>query len=313
METPLFTVVTVTYNSARWVRLAIESVLNSDFRDFEYIIADDCSTDDTWSIILEYKDPRIRAWRNEKNIGEYPNRNNTIRQARGRYLLFIDGDDILYKYTLRNLKEYIHAFPEAIMIWGVPSTSITFAVLPYQFEPTITMRLIYETHIPLAIIGFPETVFRVDMLKKIGYLPTKYAIGDTYIKKRLALEGPVLMVPMGFAFWRLSEEQASRRASKSFRGFLEGFEIDIEILTLSSLANKIELLQKVKGSFIRRLIKHTLFKGKLSTFFRLYRASALTFGDLRYVFKRFNNQFTPVNLISEPLQNDFHFKNRANA
>ena len=96
MPQPLFTVATITYNSSRWVRQAIESVLASSYTDFEYIISDDCSTDDTWDIIQEYKDGRIKAWRNQTNIGEYPNRNIVLRQAKGKYFLFIDGDDLTY-------------------------------------------------------------------------------------------------------------------------------------------------------------------------------------------------------------------------
>ena len=93
---PLFTIVTVSYNSEKWIAQAIESVLSSSFRDYEYIIADDCSTDKSWEIICKYDHPQIRNFRNENNIGEYFNRNKALEAARGKYLLFVDGDDILY-------------------------------------------------------------------------------------------------------------------------------------------------------------------------------------------------------------------------
>ena len=307
MSASLFTIATITYNSEKWVRQAIESVLASSYTDFEFLIADDCSTDNTWDIIQEYNDARIRSWRNEHNIGEYPNRNKVLSEASGEYLLFLDGDDILYKHTLRNLSEYIDAFPNAIMIWGVPSANIDFAVLPYQFDPEITLRLIYETTIPLAIIGFSETVFRINDLRNVGCLPNQYAIGDTYIKKRLALEGPVLMVPMGFAFWRRSEMQASQQASKNFKGFKEAFRIDLEILEQSQLQNKDKLLQLIKGSFIRRMIKHTVLKGRFHLFFLLFKVSGLTLLDFRFVLKRYRSDFSPASAISQPLINNYHF------
>src|SRR5438105_4541179 len=99
-EWPLVTVITVTYNSAAYVRDAIESVLAQTYDNIEYIIGDDYSTDNTWQIIREYKDERIRAYRNEKNLGEYPNRNKAISLATGKYLIFIDGDDILYPHGI---------------------------------------------------------------------------------------------------------------------------------------------------------------------------------------------------------------------
>lgn len=67
-EQPLVTVITVAYNSSAYLRVAIESVLAQSYANIEYIICDDYSTDDTWDIICEYTDARIRAYRNEKNL-----------------------------------------------------------------------------------------------------------------------------------------------------------------------------------------------------------------------------------------------------
>ena len=181
---PLFTVATITYNSGKWVRQAIESVLASSFIDFEYIISDDCSTDDSWEIIQQYNDPRIKALKNEKNIGEYPNRNKVLNEAKGKYLLFVDGDDVLFKNTLRNLSEYTESFPDAEMIWGVQPSNIDFAIMPYLFNPKDLTRLIYGTSIPLAIIGFAETIFRIKELTSAGGFSERYSIGDVYIKKK---------------------------------------------------------------------------------------------------------------------------------
>ncbi|HMO34356.1 MAG TPA: glycosyltransferase family 2 protein [Lacibacter sp.] len=307
MEQPLFTIITVTYNSSKWVGQAIESVLASSYTDFEYIIADDCSSDETWSIIQEYNDPRIRAWRNNSNMGEYPNRNAALREAKGRYIYFIDGDDVINKHALRNLREYIYFFPDAIMIWGVPPAAIDFAVLPYQFEPPTTMRLIYESSAPMAMIGFTETVFRRDALKRVGFLSEEYAIGDTYIKKRLALEGPVLLVAMGFAFWRRSDTQASRKASLNYSVFLEAHNIDLKVVSMSGLLNKEKLICRIKGSFIRRLFRHTLLKGRILLFFQLYRKSGLSLADFRNIFERFGPAYSPAPGLSHPLINRFHF------
>src|SRR5258706_6333730 len=97
---PLVTVAMVTYNSARYLTEAIESVLAQEFEDFELLICDDCSRDDTWQIASRYDDPRIRAVRNEFNMGEYQNRNQALRLARGKYVMFLDGDDFLYPHGL---------------------------------------------------------------------------------------------------------------------------------------------------------------------------------------------------------------------
>ncbi|MFM2359364.1 MAG: hypothetical protein RLY16_1357 [Bacteroidota bacterium] len=304
---PLFTVVTISYNSARWIQQAIESVLASSCDDFEYIIADDCSTDNSWEIIQSYQNEHIRSWRNPTNIGEYPNRNKALAAAKGKYLLFVDGDDILMKHTLRNLSEYIQAFPDAAMIWGVSPLHIDFAVMPYLIEPEMMMRLMYETQIPLASIGFSETIFRIDTLRRVGNLPERFVVGDTYLKKRIALEEKVLLVSMGFIFWRRSENQASQIASKSHRGFIESFLIDCELLNQCTLPHKQELLLLTKASFLRRLFKHTIRKGKFALFFKLLQQSGLKWSDFRYILKRYPPPYAPVQNTAAPLMNKFNF------
>ncbi len=92
----VFSVITVSYNSARFIGHTINSVLNQTYKNFEYIILDDNSTDSTWQIIEGFKDERINAYRNPNNLGEYQNRNKAIEIASGKYIIFIDGDDYMY-------------------------------------------------------------------------------------------------------------------------------------------------------------------------------------------------------------------------
>ena len=66
------------YNASLYIKEAIESVLSQTFTDFELIIVDDCSTDDTWNVIKSFKDKRIRAYRNKKNLGRGKVRNKLL-------------------------------------------------------------------------------------------------------------------------------------------------------------------------------------------------------------------------------------------
>lgn len=307
IEQPLFSVATVTYNSGRWIKQSIESVLASSYSDFEFIISDDCSNDDTWSIINQYNDSRIVAFRQEKNIGEYCNRNTVINIAKGRYLLFVDGDDVLLKHTLRNLSEYIAAFPNAQMIWGVQPADIDFAIMPYLFQSGELIGLIYGTNLPLAVIGFAETVFRLDELRAAGGLSERYSIGDTHIKKKLALTCNALFVPMGFMFWRRSINQASSRVNQDYRNFLEGYMIDCEIMQMYFAENKQKLVASIKGSFLRRLLFNTLLRGRISDFIKLYKISSLKSRDFLFAFKKYSFHCQPFKQKEIPLFNQFNF------
>ena len=82
------------YNAGKHVYKSIQSVLNQTFTDFEFIIIDDCSTDESWDIIQSFSDSRIHIVRNDKRIGHYPALNSGMRIAKGRYMAMIGAEDI---------------------------------------------------------------------------------------------------------------------------------------------------------------------------------------------------------------------------
>jgi len=86
-------VILPTYNRAHLVGRAIQSVLNQTYRDFELIVVDDGSADETEEVVKGFNDPRIRYIRHEINKGSAAARNTGIRAARGEYLAFQDSDD----------------------------------------------------------------------------------------------------------------------------------------------------------------------------------------------------------------------------
>lgn len=94
---PKISVVIPVYNSARYLPECLDSILAQDFRDFEILISDDGSTDDSLDIIKSYaaKDNRIRWWQNPVNLGLTRNHNYCLRQAEGDFIKFVHQDDKL--------------------------------------------------------------------------------------------------------------------------------------------------------------------------------------------------------------------------
>ncbi|MBL7086536.1 MAG: glycosyltransferase [Candidatus Cloacimonetes bacterium] len=82
------------YNGEKYLRLAIDSVLQQSFTDYEFIIVDDCSTDSTPAIISSYRYGRIKYIRNKVNLGQTPSLNIALNFSKGKYITRIDADDI---------------------------------------------------------------------------------------------------------------------------------------------------------------------------------------------------------------------------
>ena len=91
-----FSIVMPTYNSEKYVGEAIESVLSQSLEDWELLVVDDCSVDNTVDILRDFesRDRRIRIFRQQSNLGPAKSRNLAISEAAGRYIAFLDSDDL---------------------------------------------------------------------------------------------------------------------------------------------------------------------------------------------------------------------------
>ena len=94
MQPPKVTVLMGVYNGQRYLRAAIDSILQQTFTNFEFLIIDDGSKDASVEIIKSYSDPRIRLLINEKNIGLAASLNRGINSSTSRYIARMDCDDI---------------------------------------------------------------------------------------------------------------------------------------------------------------------------------------------------------------------------
>jgi hypothetical protein len=113
---PVVSVVMPTYNGERFLRPAIESILNQTFRDFELIVIDDGSSDGTPGILSEFKDDRIVVLKNESNLGIAKATNRGLAAACGEYVALQDHDDISLPHRLQTEVEFLKAHSEIALI-----------------------------------------------------------------------------------------------------------------------------------------------------------------------------------------------------
>ena len=123
MKNPEISVVMPVYNGARYIRESIESILNQTFTDFEFIIINDGSTDNSEEIILSYNDSRIVYLKNEINSKICVTLNRGLDAARGKYIARLDCDDIAMPNRLEVQKQFLDLHTE---IGIIGSDIITF-------------------------------------------------------------------------------------------------------------------------------------------------------------------------------------------
>lgn len=206
-ERPMVSVLMTTYNREKYLAIAVESVLASTYTDFELIIVDDQSKDRSYEIALEYaeRDSRVRVFRNEKNLGDYPNRNKAASLARGKYLKYVDADDMIYPTGLQVMVSGMENFPEAG--WGLSS-------LPQDkdriFPFMLSGREAYLRHY------FKERLFhkaplsaiiKKEAFDKVGGFTGKRYLGDFEMWHILANHYPVVLMAQGVVWYREHEEQ----------------------------------------------------------------------------------------------------------
>ena len=116
MPHPAISVIVPAYNTAATIEECIDSILAQTFTDFELIIADDGSTDNTCEIISRYKDSRIRLLRREHDF--IATLNTLLYEAKGKYIARMDADDVMMPERLRLEYEYMEAHPEVAVVGG---------------------------------------------------------------------------------------------------------------------------------------------------------------------------------------------------
>lgn len=103
----LVSIIMPSYNTARFIKESIQSVLDQTYQNWELIIVDDCSTDNTDEVVASIKDDRIKYFKNEKNSGAAVSRNRALREAKGKWIAFLDSDDLWLPEKLEKQIEFM--------------------------------------------------------------------------------------------------------------------------------------------------------------------------------------------------------------
>jgi glycosyltransferase involved in cell wall biosynthesis len=193
-EPPKISVVMTAYNSGRVIRSTLESLLNQTLRDFELIVVDDCSKDDTVAIIDSYRDPRVRVVWNAENLGISRSRNIGLDLARGDYIAMSDHDDISLPTRLESQAAFLDANPDYIMVavGCIEQTETSRTPLPITANPSLLHWTLFQ-RCPLA---HSSVCVRRDAMRRAGirYNPAYAYAEDFHLYHLLGRAGKIGMV-----------------------------------------------------------------------------------------------------------------------
>jgi glycosyltransferase involved in cell wall biosynthesis len=210
IQKPLVTVITAAYNAEKTIDETIQSVINQSYNNFEYIITNDCSTDNTLSILREWekKDSRIKIINNKKNLRQGKSRNKAIKAARGSLIANIDADDLMHKDRLKNCVEFLKHNEDIDLVYtGYTKfrTGMPFGVYdkPKDFSETIffnQQNLICNSTV---------------MFRKGLFYDTDFVYGEDYLTWLKAIKIGYKFSPLDInsTYYRISDTQETKKFS----------------------------------------------------------------------------------------------------
>lgn len=120
---PLVSICIPTYNSAEFLMETVNSILGQSFTDYELIMVDNASEDDTGGLIASIRDPRLRFYQNVKNVGSRENHNVCLGYATGKYIKFFGSDDVMFSGILQKMVDVLEAHPQVGLVTFNPMIS----------------------------------------------------------------------------------------------------------------------------------------------------------------------------------------------
>jgi glycosyltransferase involved in cell wall biosynthesis len=225
-STPLISVILPTYNRLDFLPETVESILNQTFSDFELIIINDGSTDNTESWVKEQTDERIRYIGYSKNQGVSYARNQGLDAARGKYIAFIDSDDINEKTRFEKQVAVLEADIQiAVCSSNIQYFGLRKEVLKYKEKPLpFRIKALFQTP-----FHFPASMMRRSFLEKenIRFRPEIQSADDYYFLMKIMAKGKAVVIQKTLYQYRWHEGSISLKKRK---------EQDANALAISQMA-----------------------------------------------------------------------------
>ncbi len=268
-------IITASYNYENYIKETVQSVLSQTYNDWEMIIVDDCSTDNSIDVIKSYNDDRIKLFVNEKNLGLKETLKRGIKEASSDWIVFLESDDVLapdylakkveiaQKYNDINLifndceffgdEERVKAFEHAL--------KKTRSLLQNQSYPK---KMLYDFYHSNKIFTFSSVMAKRSHLLKINFNPKLDYLIDWHLWIQLSSLGKFYYLPEKLTKWRLHKN--SYINSSTYKSpfdlqaasYIEVFKSkkDIGILLFILISHPLWYARKYKRELRQKLISY---------------------------------------------------------
>jgi GT2 family glycosyltransferase len=212
---PRVSVLMTTYNGERFIAESIDSVLAQSFDDFELIVVDDNSTDNTRAILARYDDPRMKVLHNATNLGVVGARNRGFAALRGAYVATLDHDDLWAPTRLRDGVDCLDANPDTVLAATRTKVLVNGSLgAPAWIFSGITPPFFHWVLLMICPVVYSSLLFRKDVARRDDgtfLRPDLRYADDHELMLRLAFAGRVEVLDEELTIYRVHGANTTRR------------------------------------------------------------------------------------------------------
>lgn len=207
-------VVTASYNYQNYIKEAIQSVLNQTYKDWELIVVDDCSTDNSVEVIKSFDDERIKLFVNDKNLGLQKTVKRGIENATGEWIVFLESDDVITADNIEKKVSIAQKYNDINLIFndceffGDEEKVRDFTIALKKTRTLLCgknypQNMFYNFYLSNKIFTFSSVMAKREDLLKISFEPPMDCLLDWWLWVQLAYIGKYYYIPEKLTKWRL--------------------------------------------------------------------------------------------------------------
>jgi glycosyltransferase involved in cell wall biosynthesis len=266
---PKVSVCVPTFNRAGLLRESLSTLLAQDATDYEILVVDNCSTDDTGDVVRSFGDARIRYVRNERNLGSRGNWNRCIDLAAGDYVAICHDDDLYAREFVRECRGFLDEHPSVGFVHsgftlidadGVP----TRRFLAYPASRVLPSAQIFRSFLAeIHNVGFSTVMVRREAYRDAGPFETDFLCADFDMWLRLAYRFDVGYISKSLVLYRTHSDSTTQTLSP-FRWYDENRQIVERAIAMAAprmpglVADREQILARVQSCWSRRCLREAM-------------------------------------------------------